>query len=314
VRLEKLYRALTANIALKIISLVFAIVLWLYVTSQIGEKQSFRIPLELSNIPDSLTLVREVPKYVEVTMQGTRSDLLRLRLSKKVRAIVDLSSAHRGKVVVPLASDVVAVPPQFRTEDVIIRSPRSLTLDFEPLLSRYVPVEAVLEGTLPKDLILVGRPIITPDQVLVRGAANVMAALTAVRTEPINLANKREGFSREVSLEPGVPGLQLIPSEVLVEIDVSKRAIRTIEGVTPTVLHPGEGVGVDYSPKTASVTVEGPESIVRRLVPDDISIILTIASGKTGTYRVEPEVIVPQGIDAYSLDVDSFEVRVFPKR
>ena len=71
-RFQNLYRAVTENIGLKIVSLLFAVFLWLYVTAQIGERQTFRVPLELANIPESLTVVSEAPEEVAVTMRGAR--------------------------------------------------------------------------------------------------------------------------------------------------------------------------------------------------------------------------------------------------
>ena len=50
VRFQNLYRAVTANIGIKIVSLLFAIFLWLYVTAQIGERQTFRVPLDARRI------------------------------------------------------------------------------------------------------------------------------------------------------------------------------------------------------------------------------------------------------------------------
>jgi YbbR domain-containing protein len=314
VRFETVVRAVTANIVLKIASLFFAVFLWLYVTAQIVEKQSFKVPLELVGIPESLIAVRDVPGYVEVTMRGARSELLKLRLFGKVRATVQLGAVHRGSVIVPLTRGILNLPEGFKPEDVTIDNPKSLALDFEAVVSRYVPVSAVFSGALPKDMILVGRPAITPDRVLVRGAASVMDGITAVRTEAIDLKNKRGRFSGNVSLEPSVAGREFFPGTVLVELEVSKRGVRTIEGIPPTLLQAEAGMHIDYSPKTASLTVEGPEELVKKLVPDDISIILTIVAGKTGAYRIQPEVIVPQGIDTYSLSVESFEVTVVSKR
>ena len=85
-------------------------------------------------------------------------------------------------------------------------------------------------------------------------------------------------------------------------------------GIPPTLLQVEEGFQIEYSPTTASLTVEGPEELVNRLVNDDLSIILSIPPGARGTSRIQPEVIVPQGIDTFSIDVDSFEVKVLPKR
>ncbi|MCD6380259.1 hypothetical protein J7M07_07440, partial [bacterium] len=54
------------------------------------------------------------------------------------------------------------------------------------------------------------------------------------------------------------------------------------------------------------------DKFVDRIISSDISIILNINDVLPGTYTVEPEVIVPDGIQRYWLDVDSFGVTVFP--
>ena len=312
-RFQSIYRSFTANVGLKIVSLLFAVFLWLYVTAQIGERQTFRVPLVLANVPESLTVVREAPGEIAITMRSTRSELLKLRLLSNVRATVDLAAARQGRVIVPLSTAILNLPSGFKAEDAAIESPKSLTLDFERVVSVSATVTTVFRGSVPNGMILVGQPAITPDRVLLRGPASAMSGITAVETESIDLRNKRGKFSHEVSLRPG-GRRKAVPSKVLVEIEVSKRAVRTISGIPPTLLQGEEGFQVEYSPKTAALTVEGPEELVNRLVPDDVSIILNIPPGARGTNRIQPEVIVPQGIDTFFLDVVSFEVRVLSKR
>jgi len=313
VRFRNVYRAVTANIGLKIVSLLFAVFLWLYVTAQIGEKQTFRVPLVLANVPESLTVVREAPADIAITMRSTRSELLKLRLLSNVKATVDLGAARGGRVIVPLSTAILNLPSGFKVEDAAIESPKSLTLDFERVVSVSAAVAPALRGAVPKGMILVGRPVVTPDRVLLRGPASAMNGITSVETEPIDLQNKRGKFSREVSLRPG-GRRKAAPSRVLVEFEVSKRAVRTISGIPPTLLQGEEGLVVEFSPKTAALTVEGPETLVNRLVADDVSIILNIPPGARGINRIQPEVIVPQGIDTFSLDISSFEVKVSSKR
>jgi YbbR domain-containing protein len=313
VRFQNLYRAVTENIGIKIVSLLFASLLWLYVTAQIGERQTFRVPLDLVNIPDSLTVVSEMPKEVSVTMRGARSELMKLRFLSRIRGTVDLGGAKQGRVVVPLSAAILNLPAGFPAGDAAIDAPRSLTLDFERVVIAYVPVTPVFRGSVPKGMILVGQPSVIPALVLVRGTSAAMSGIAAVETEPIDLRNKRSGFSLEAVLRVG-ERREAVPRSVLVEVGIAKRAVRTMAGIPPTLLQVEEGFMAEYSPATASLTVEGPEDLVNRLVNDDLSIILSIPPGTRGTSRIQPEVIVPQGIDTFTIDVDSFEVKVLPKR
>ncbi|HVO76618.1 MAG TPA: CdaR family protein [Candidatus Bathyarchaeia archaeon] len=312
-RFQKVYSAVKANIGLKVISLLFAVCLWLYVTAQIGERQTFRVPLELANVPESLAVVGETPKDIGISVRSTRSEILKLRLLRNISAVVDLADATRGQFMVPLSTGILHLPAGLKLEDVAIESPKSLSFGFERVVSMSAPVTPVLRGAVAKDMILVGRPAVTPERVLVTGPASAMAGLKTVETEPIQVRSRPGRFSETVSLRSR-PKCEAMPAKVLVELEISKRSVRTISGIPPTLLHGEEGLEVEYWPKTAALTVEGPEELVNALVPDDVSIILNIAPGSRGTVRIRPEVIVPQGIDTFSLDVASFEVKVLPKR
>jgi len=313
VHFRNLYRALTENIGIKIVSLLFASLLWLYVTAQIGERQTFKVRLDLVNIPESLSVASGAPKEVLVTMRGARSELMKLRFLSRIRGTVDLGGAREGRVVVPLSAAILNLPAGFSAGDAAIESPKSLTLDFERIVSAYVPVTPVFRGSVPKGMILVGQPSVSPPRVLMRGTAAAMSGVVAVETEPIDLRNKRSGFSQEAALHAG-ERREAIPRSVRVEIGIARRAVRTMPGLPPTLLQEEDGFLIEYSPSTVSLTVEGPEDLVNRLVNEDLSIILSIPPGLRGTSWIRPEVIVPQGIDTFTIDVDSFEVKVLPKR
>ncbi|TLN17668.1 YbbR-like domain-containing protein, partial [bacterium] len=63
---EKMRRALTENMGLKIVSLLTAILLWMFV---IGEKQSdvqITVPLSLTNLPVDMVITSRVPSSVNV--------------------------------------------------------------------------------------------------------------------------------------------------------------------------------------------------------------------------------------------------------
>jgi YbbR domain-containing protein len=311
-RYEKLYRAVSANIGLKIISLLFALFLWLYVTAQQTEKQAFRAPLELVNVPDSLAVMQEVPSAVEITVRGTKSELLKLRFLSKPKALVDCSLAKRGQVLIPLSPGILKLPAGINLGDVNIEMPRSLSLSFDVVERRYMPVHATFKGEVPKDMTFVGPPTIVPDHVLVSGASSALAGLTTIATDEIDLRNRRGAVSEEVGLRLGGRRVTVIPPKVLVEVELGKRTVRTIADIAPTLLQVEEGLRAECSPPTASLTIEGPEELVKRMVPEDLSIVLNVGNRKRGTYHLRPEVIVPQGIERYTLDVDTFTVTVTP--
>ncbi len=312
-RWQSLSHAVTANIGLKIISVVFAVFLWFYVTAQIEGIETVRIPLEIVNVPETLVVVNDVPRSVEVTIRGARSDLLKVRLFGKARLTVDLAGAQGRHLTVPLSRGMVALPEGLKPDDVSINAPRALSIMLEERMSKPLPVRPAFRGALPRDMTFVGQPIVTPDRVIARGPASAMRALSEVRTVPIDISGRRGRVSLETSLDRPAR-VEIEPRSVIVELAVARRAERTIDGIVPTILQSEEGYAVEFSPPTAAITVEGPEDLVRSLVPDDVSIILSVPPGSRGTIGIEPEIIVPAGIDSFRLSVRSFEVTVSANR
>lgn len=310
--LDKIRSILLNNPGAKIVSLFFAIFLWLHVTAQQGENQSFRVPLTLAGIPDSLTIIHKVPEFIEVTIRGPRSNLLKLRLFGKPKAVVDLSMAKKGRVNIPLSSAILNLSDDFDQRYVTIDNPKTLVLNFEQLVTKSVPVRIAYKGDIGEEIIIAGSPVVIPARVKVRGAASIVQPINFLTTRELDIKNRRGEVTIETGLETEGLDIAVIPDKILIEMEIYKREIRTIPNIPPTLLQDDESLIVEYSPRVVSLTIEGPEQVIRNIVADDISVILNITTRKPGIYRIEPEVIVPQGVEKYFLDTDVFEIRISP--
>ena len=66
------------NLALKVVSVILAALLWLIVSGEQTVERVLRIPLEYTNIPAQLELVGEPPTVVDVRVRGSSGTLGRL--------------------------------------------------------------------------------------------------------------------------------------------------------------------------------------------------------------------------------------------
>jgi YbbR domain-containing protein len=294
----------------KIVAVLFAVFLWLHVTAQQEEKQSFRVPLALAAVPDSLTIIHAVPEFLEVTIQGARSTLLRLRLLGRLKASVDLSMATRGRVDIPLSAAILKLSQELDPRNVTVDNPKTLSLNFERVLVKSVPVKIAYRGEIPRDIIIMDRPVIIPEKVQVRGAASIVKTISFVTTEEMEVPGKSGRITNEVGLQIGGAEVILSPDRVLVEMEIKKRAVRTLANIPPTLLRDDDQLTLSYTPRVVSLTVEGPEDIVGGIVSDDVSVILNITTKVPGVHSIQPEVIVPPGIEKYWLDVEAFEIEI----
>lgn len=309
---DRFLRMLTTNIGVKIVSLLFAIFLWLHVTAQQEEKQTFRVPLALTNVPDSLTIIHDVPEFVEVTIRGSRSNLLKLRLFGRLRAAIDLSTASKGRETKRLTSSDLNLPEGIDPRHVTYDNPKTLILNFERVITKTVPVKLVYKGEIPRDIVIIGKPVVIPDKISIRGAASIIIGISFINTNELSIRSKKGRLSQEVGLNLGGRDITVIPDKVLVEMEISRKAVRTLANIPPTLLQDDETVVVDYSPKVVSLTIEGSEDVVRNLRLDDVSVILDITTKEPGVYRLQPNIIVPAGIEKYWLDIDAFEITILP--
>jgi hypothetical protein len=102
-----------ANLGLKLLSLVVAVLLWGYVIGQGQLEVNLVVPLELRNLPPSLSVTGEVADYVDVRVSGRESRVKRLT-PREVTVALDLSGAGPGRHVYLLGSEAVTLPPNVR--------------------------------------------------------------------------------------------------------------------------------------------------------------------------------------------------------
>ncbi len=309
---DRMIKAMTRNLGAKVVSLVFAFFLWLHVTAQQGENQSFRVPLGLQGVADSLTITNEVPEYVKVTIRGSRSNLMRLRLFGRLTVTVDLSRAVVGRNTVSLSAAMMNLPEQIDPREVSIDDPRTLVLNFERVVTKTVPVRIAYKGEIPDDIIIDGSAVIIPARVKITGASSVVRGIEVLSTREIDIRDRRGKFSEEIGLMLDGMDVRAVPEKVLVEMTIHKRAIRTLANIPPTMLRDDESLAVEYSPRVVSLTIEGADDVISAITTEDVSVILDLTGRPPGTYTIEPEVIVPEGIEKYFLDTDTFEITILP--
>ncbi len=302
--------AFTSNYKAKIVAIVCAAFLWIHVTAQRVEDQSFRVPLEFKGVTDSLTIVNEVPEGIEVTIKETRVKLIKLRLIGNIRAIVDLSMARVGWMNIPLSSSVIQTDKDINPRNIMIDNPKFLSLNFRKVVTKSVPVKLAFKGGIREKSIIVKDPVIMPERVTISGASTIIEDIGFLSTREIDIRNRTGLVRKEVGFFTEGYDIKVDPEKVVVELQIDKRTVRTLANIPPTILVDNEDLQVGCSPPAASITIEGPESVLDDIVSSDISIILNISNASPGEYSVKPEVIVPEGIERHWLDTDSFVVTV----
>jgi len=188
--MHKMFRR---NLGVKVISLLFASLFWLFVMNQgtadtLIPEQTLTIPLVPSGLPQNMVVMSQLP-LVSVHFQGINPSAN----IKNIYAKIDLSGGVPGertydvKVNVPTGTNVVDVQPA------------NIKLTLDNVQEKTVPVGVVVTGT-PADGYQVGTPYAKPSAVNVRGPSSILGTLDKVAVEiSATGANDTIQVSRPVS-------------------------------------------------------------------------------------------------------------------
>jgi YbbR domain-containing protein len=283
------------HLGLKFLSVAVALGLWFTVAGEQTVERSLRIPLELRNRPERLELVEGPPATVEVRVRGT-SGLLGQLSQGDVVAMIDLSLAKPGHRFFHLTRTQVRVPFGVEVVDV---TPGTISLRFEPMQSRKVPVVPLIEGE-PAPGYVVGKVSVDPATAEVAGPESALQRLKEADTEPVSVSGARATIREAVTIGVSDTSLRLTePVNATVTVQIEPMPVDRLVAQVPVHIHnAGRGLSAQVVPAAIVVAARGSKDAVDALRPDSIAAYVDLAGLGPGRYnlsvRVEPppEVVV----------------------
>lgn len=212
-----LRRALFDNLGIKLLSLALSLTLWLYVTSMGKTEQTLIVPLELRNIPRSMTVVGNVTANIEVRVQGQERLLRDAVTGKKIVALLDLSMTKEGE-------NIVRISPYD------IRHPAGITITHMSISEVKVKLEPLVRRTLSLTPVLHGRPeggyrlagvTVTPHKVMIEGPASIMKTLSKIETMPIDIQKAKDSMVVEAKIDCQGQ-VKLLEKNIIVRISIER--------------------------------------------------------------------------------------------
>jgi YbbR domain-containing protein len=141
---------------------------------------------------------------------------------------------------------------------------------------------------------------VNPATVVVDGPADVLDTIMFVQTEPVDIQNADGTVQKRVSmtgLPAGVTVIEPSSGEVDVVVPITQIGVRQdLPGQRVQGINLGQGLGATIQPTEITVTVIGPDAALSSLGAGDISAQVDLAGLGPGTYTLEPQVRVPQGV------------------
>ena len=188
-------RALIEYWQLKLLSVILAAGLWLFVASAQRSEIALAVPVEYVGLEGPLALEGPQRETVDVQVRATRWAAERVTPTS-VRVRVDVSGLREGDNLVQLWPDSVQAPPGVRVTRV---APAWTTVRVVRAATKTVPVVAQVQGS-PAPAHVLRQVVVTPATVEIRGPRTTIEARNAVDTLPVDVSGHREAVTRTVGL------------------------------------------------------------------------------------------------------------------
>jgi YbbR domain-containing protein len=167
----------TNNLLYKSISLVLAVLLWLYVSHQENPvtEQIFTVPLEVRGLEQKLT-ISDRPSFVKVRLQGQRNVLDQLT-ARDIQAFLEMSGIDVGQHIMEVH---VSTPEKTQLVSVI---PSTVNINVEVLTTAQFSVNVSYSDSTPAKGYMALKPVLTPTQVLLSGPEDKLKEVEQVYVE-----------------------------------------------------------------------------------------------------------------------------------
>jgi len=213
---SKIYKLITTNIWLKLISLMLAVILWFFVVSKGRAVIVLDIPIEFRNVPVNLE-VADTPGAISVSIEGHERLLKRLK-QEDIRIVIDLSNFKKGKTLYTLHADDIKLP---NTLTVTKISPQTIKFTLEKMGKKWVPVKPIIVGS-PAEGYSVKKVEVFPRVVEIKGPENIIAKIYAVKTEPIDVTEISDNLQYRAYLNISTKNVTVDNPEIEVNVIVKK--------------------------------------------------------------------------------------------
>lgn len=255
--MKNIFQKIFGNFPAKIISVLMAAAIWIYVGSGQAQIGNFpgKIPLEVKNTPQGLVAVLEVESVLLKLVAA--ANIWQQLGPNSFAATISLADLNEGTYEIP-----VQVISYITGVQIVEVTPSKVLVHLEKMTEKEVPVILQVAGK-PADGYVVGDWQMKPERVKVKGASSVVAKILE-GVAKVTLAGEKETLKRivpVVALDSSgnqIKNLTFNPQELEAEIPlVQASSAKTVGIKVNTIGQPKEGFWVsriETDPSLVAVT------------------------------------------------------------
>jgi len=279
------------------------------ITSKSGIKVKTTQP---SDLPANYSITSVTTDPNTVTVSGPRDNV-----SKVAAVRVDVAVSGRTSSFTELVTPV-PVDAQDNPVPNVTLDPAQVNLNVNLQVSgqvRRVIPEVTGTDALAPGYELVRPPAAVPsDEVIIDGPPDEIAKVLYLTTEPVDItgwSQSKDVPNVALDLSKLPPGVTVDHQSVTVSIQIRKQSFQQqVTNIPITAVNVKPGTTASFTPKEATVTIEGSQPVVEGLTASDISVVVDLNGAGPGTYQLQPRVIMPAGVQYREINPQNVNVTI----
>lgn len=198
-----------------------AAMFWLIMTLNESVQDGCIVNVKISNKPDSITFISDVPKTIHVEVRDKGSSLMRTMWMKTPTVSLNFRELSDNGQMICSRSDIMsALKETFGSNATILSSSiDSLRLIYTDSPGKNIPVVAEVKASAKAGYIVYGHPVADPPRVTAYGPREIIDTIHRVLTKSYVEQDLSETKSFISELKK-IPGVRLIPGSVNVRVNV----------------------------------------------------------------------------------------------
>lgn len=283
-----------------------SIVFWMVMTLNEDIQKDFSLPVEITNVPDSVTFISNIPKQVNITVKAKGSQLIKYSWKELPTIKVDFNACSQNNRLLLWSDKLTGLSREALGGDINIQSirPDSLNLLYTKTKGIEMPIVVDAEISVAGGYVCYKPILCDYSSVMLYSVGNV--SVSKLLTEPIILTNISETQSIKTKIITPA-NTRAIPDSVTVTIPIEPLIWKTAD-VKISVINVPDGYNLKVYPGTVNIKYLAPMSEYNN--QSEISAIVDYVQLNNALSKLPISVVnIPEYIDREQMivNVDSVE-------
>lgn len=296
------------NTTAKILSVLFATVLWIHISTKAEYDYKVFIPITYIEPSSGYMLASTPPEETQVYLSGSGKNLFYFMLRSIINPEgsyipVNLAGLPKGRHRITLDKKNIFLPTEgnLSVERILYNSFFPVVIDKKIERTVWVETDSLPGFELENGYVLSGKPSVKPEIVTIEGPEDIINTISSIRIATLadNMISQEDSLVH-AKLANNIRFVVVTPGEVDIHFPVEPLRTKLFRGIPVTFKNFPRKLRQHLTPDTLSVYIQGPESIVSRSRSEDIFVTVNyktyldqIAQGDS---LLKPVVIYPEGI------------------